>query len=166
MKKIMLVFSVSALLMGCGGGEAETTPSETTTHDQHDHGSMEMEDLVPAEERLFVPEGAYVFFKNLRDGDRVSAPVKLVFGIEGMEVVPAGPITKGTGHHHIIINGQYTPTGGVIPADEVNIHYGQGQTEAELDLAPGEYLLTMQFANGIHESYGEQMSSTIKIIVE
>jgi hypothetical protein len=165
MKKLMLVFAASAWLVGCGGGEAETTPAETT-HDHHDHGSMEMEDLVPAEERLFVPEGAYVFFKNLRDGDRVSSPVKLEFGIEGMEVVPAGPITKGTGHHHIIINGQYTPTGGVIPADDVNIHYGQGQTEAEIDLAPGEYLLTMQFANGIHESYGEQMSSTIKIIVE
>jgi hypothetical protein len=170
MKKILFLFATAAWLTSCGGGgatEADSTTEETAhDHGLHDHGHIEIDDLVPLEERLFVPEGAYVYFKNLKDGDRAKSPVRIEMGVEGMEVIPAGPIKKGTGHHHIIINGQFTPPGGVIPFDDTNIHFGQGQTEAALDLKPGTYLITMQFANGIHESYGEQMSSTIQIIVE
>jgi hypothetical protein len=168
MKKLTLLFAAIFAMAACSNPAETPTETTTETHDHsgHDHGSMEMDELVPAEERLYVPEGAYVFFKNLKDGETVKSPIAIEFGIEGMEVVAAGPITKGTGHHHLIINGGFTATGAVIPADENNIHFGKGQTETTLELAPGEYVLTMQFANGIHESYGEQMSSTIKIKVE
>ena len=70
------------------------------------------------------------------------------------------------GHHHLIINGGAIERGTVVPADSLNIHYGQGQTETELDLAAGEYTLTMQFADGYHKSYGDQMSATVNVIVE
>jgi hypothetical protein len=168
MKKVTLILAAFVALAACSGPAENAADTNTEAHDHsgHDHGSMEMDDLVPAEERLYVPEGAYVFFQNLKDGAKVKSPIAIEFGIEGMEVVPAGPITKGTGHHHLIINSGFTAPGTVIPADENNIHFGQGQTNTTLELQPGTYLLTMQFANGIHESYGEQMSSTIKITVE
>lgn len=113
-----------------------------------------------------VPEGARVFFANMEDGDTVSSPFLIEFGIEGMEVEPAGAVNEGKGHHHIIINNQYIEFGGTVPADSVNIHYGGGQTSDSLDLNSGNYNLTMQFADGYHRSYGEQMSSTISIVVK
>jgi hypothetical protein len=88
------------------------------------------------------------------------------FGIEGMEVEPAGELNEGKGHHHIIINGDAIERGSVVPADETNIHFGKGQTSTEMELAPGEYTLTMQFADGAHQSYGEQMAATISVTVE
>lgn len=118
-------------------------------------------------ENLMVPEGAKVFFVNLEDGAVVSSPFTVEFGIEGMEVVPAGAITPGTGHHHIIVNEGHISKGDVIGSEPNKyIHYGGGQTSAELDLEPGNYTLTMQFANGIHESYGEQMSATVEVTVQ
>ena len=106
-----------------------------------------------------------MFFKAPEDGASVTSPVKLVFGIEGMEVKPAGELVEGTGHHHVIIAPTGIPEGTVIPADETHIHFGAGQTEAEVELPPGEHKLTMQFADGAHASYGEVMAATITITV-
>ena len=107
-----------------------------------------------------------VYFKNLKDGDVVSSPVKVKMGIKGMEVEPAGKINAGKGHHHIIVNGLSLPSGKVVPADKQHIHFGKGQTEAELELKPGSYRLTLQFADGAHRSYGAKWSKTIQIKVK
>lgn len=107
-----------------------------------------------------------VFFKNLKDGDTVSSPVKVEMGVKGMQVQPAGEIVAGTGHHHILINQGPMSSGTVVPSDETHKHFGKGQTETELELAPGKYKLTLQFANGAHESYGEALSASINITVQ
>jgi hypothetical protein len=83
-----------------------------------------------------------------------------------MKVAPAGTMTEGTGHHHLIIDGAAVPKGTVVPADDTHIHYGKGQTEADVKLPPGDHTLTMQFADGAHRSYGPEMSSTIKVHVK
>ncbi|MDH5656970.1 MAG: DUF4399 domain-containing protein [Spirochaetia bacterium] len=107
-----------------------------------------------------------VFFTEPADGAVIEGKVKVMMGVEGMEVKPAGELVEGTGHHHIIINGSSVEKGMVVPADEKYIHFGKGQTETELELEPGEYSLTLQFANGLHESYGPDLSQTIKITVK
>ncbi|MCR9141652.1 MAG: DUF4399 domain-containing protein [bacterium] len=107
-----------------------------------------------------------VFFKNLKNGDTVTSPVKVEMGVRGMEVKPAGEIVAGTGHHHILINMGAMSSGTVIPNDETHRHFGKGQTETELELEPGDYKLTLQFANGAHESYGEALSASINITVQ
>ncbi len=137
--------------------------SEETTEDSHDHDHSDHDATTAA---LTVPEGAKVFFANIQDGDVVTSPLKIEFGVEGMEVEPAGELHQGMGHHHLLINGQPLASGTVVPADSVNIHYGKGQIETEIELTPGEYKLVMQFADGYHQSYGEQMSSTITVMVE
>lgn len=109
---------------------------------------------------------ARVFFVSPQDGATVTSPVKVQMGVTGMKVQPAGPITEGTGHHHIIVNGTSLEKGKAVPADEKHIHYGKGQTEAELKLEPGQYTLTLQFADGAHQSYGKELSSSIKITVK
>jgi hypothetical protein len=113
-----------------------------------------------------VPEGAKVFFVSPKDGETLTSPVKIQMGIEGMEVQPAGKIQDGSGHHHIIIDADPVTKGTLVPADENHKHFGKGQTETELNLAPGEHTLQLQFANGVHLSYGEQMSAKIKVTVQ
>ncbi len=106
-----------------------------------------------------------VYFENLEDGQEVSTSVLVKMGVSGMEIKPAGEIIKGTGHHHIIIDGSSLKTGEMVPADKTHIHFGKGQTETTLELTPGEHTLTLQFANGVHQSYGPEWSKTITVIV-
>jgi hypothetical protein len=96
----------------------------------------------------------------------VNSPFKLKFLVDGMKVNPAGDITASTGHHHLIVNGGPIKEGESVPFNDTHLHFGKGQTETELTLAPGKYTLTLQFANGAHQSYGEPMSKRIEIAVK
>ena len=107
-----------------------------------------------------------VFFKWPRDGATVASPVYIDMGLEGMLIEPAGPVKEGYGHHHILINQTHWPKGSVIPTSDSTLHYGKGQTDVSLDLVPGEYQLTLQFADGVHSSFGKEMANSINIIVE
>ncbi len=106
-----------------------------------------------------------VFFSEPSDGAEIKGPVKIVMGLEGMKIQPAGEVVEGTGHHHLLINKGSMAAGQVIPTDDEHKHFGKGQTETELDLPPGDYRLTLQFADGLHRSYGENLSATINIKV-
>lgn len=107
-----------------------------------------------------------VYFINLKDGDKVKSPVRVEMGVRGMKVQPAGEIQEGTGHHHIIIDGNSVEKGSVVDKNETHIHYGNGQTADTLDLSPGQHTLTLQFADGVHQSYGKEWSTSITITVE
>lgn len=100
------------------------------------------------------------------NGATVTSPFKVRFGIEGMTVAPAGNMTAGTGHHHLLINQQPVARGEVVPTTPTSIHFGGGQTETMVTLPPGTYKLTAQFANGAHQSYGPTLSDTITVIVK
>ncbi len=107
-----------------------------------------------------------VTFENLKDGQTVKTKFKAKFKIEGMKIKPAGTLDVGTGHHHVIVDGAAIPKGQVVPKDEKNLHYGKGETSAELNLTPGSHKLTLQFADGNHLSYGPELSQTITVKVE
>jgi len=108
-----------------------------------------------------------VYFTNIKDGDTVKSPVKLSFGVDGMGVRPAGQDVndKTTGHHHLIIDSDGIAPGQVVPMNDKHIHYGKGQTSAEVKLTPGKHTLRLQFADGAHRSYGPEMSAAIHITV-
>lgn len=110
------------------------------------------------------PQGG-VYFANIKDGDQLASPFKVEMGVRGMEVRPAGELQEGSGHHHLLINEDPIPKGEVIINDETHLHFGGGDTETEIDLKPGRYRLTMQFADGAHRSYGERWATTIHVIV-
>ena len=107
-----------------------------------------------------------VFFKWPKDGSTVGSPVFIDMGLEGMKIEPAGKVNPGYGHHHILINQKFWPNGKVIPMSDSTLHYGKGQTDAMIELDPGEYIISLQFADGVHASFGEEMSASIKINVE
>jgi hypothetical protein len=96
----------------------------------------------------------------------LESPFEVKFLVTGMEVSQAGDLTANTGHHHLLINSKSIEAGKVVPADERHIHFGKGQTETTVNLPSGRYTLTLQFANGLHESYGEVMSKTIEVTVK
>ena len=100
------------------------------------------------------------------DGASVSSPFKVRFGIKGMSVAEAGEILANSGHHHLLINQAAIAKGESVPFSDQHLHFGKGQTEAEVKLAPGTFKLTAQFANGAHQSYGAGMSRTITVTVK
>jgi hypothetical protein len=115
------------------------------------------------------PEGARVYIANLSNGDVVSSPFLVQFGIEGMEVVPAGDETPNTGHHHLLINTtlEGDALADPIPFDDNHRHFGGGQTEVELELEPGEYTLQLVLGDWAHVPHVPPvMSEPVTITVE
>ena len=105
-------------------------------------------------------------FISPKDGDTVSSNFTVKMGIKGMKVHKAGDLIDGTGHHHLIIDGSSVAENEVVPADDKHIHFGKGQTETTVKLKPGKHTLTLQFADGHHQSYGKIMSHTIQVTVK
>lgn len=110
--------------------------------------------------------GAYVDFAAPRDGAEVESPFKVVMQVHGMKVHKAGELIEGTGHHHLIIDGSFIPKGETVPKDATHLHFGKGQTQTELTLPAGDHTLTLQFADGHHQSYGRALSKTIRVHVK
>ena len=115
------------------------------------------------------PAGASVYIVNLKDGDTVKSPVKVVFGLKGMGVAPAGSDIENTGHHHLIVDG--TIEGEAleesIPADGQHIHFGKGQTETEIELSPGKHTLQLVLGDMNHVPHDPPVMSTpITVTVE
>lgn len=136
---------------------------QNISHDNMDHASPT--GAVP--ELPAVPEGAKVVFSNLKNNSTITSPFNLQMGIESMKIDTAGPVVGGSGHHHLLINaGDSIAAGGIIPKDSAHVHFGKGQTEYELNLAPGKYKLTLQLADGLHRSYGSRLATTIMVNVK
>lgn len=113
------------------------------------------------------PADAKVNFTWPLEGSKVPPTFDVMFAVSGMTVTPAGQDIddRTKGHHHVVVDGKAIPAGTVVPTDEKNIHYGKGQTQSRLTLEPGKHTLTLQFADGAHRSYGEQLSATINVEV-
>lgn len=143
--------------------EAAAVNSATadTAHAGHQADAATASTSLPA-----VPDAAKVFFANLKDGQTVKSPFKVEMGVEGIGLDTAGTIRQASGHHHILINLDSLTAGTVIPMDSTHLHFGKAQQSAEVKLAPGKYKLTLQYADGIHRSYGARLSTSVNVIVQ
>jgi len=106
-----------------------------------------------------------VFFVEPKDGATVGQEFKVVMGVRGKTIAPAGNMTENTGHHHLLIDTDPVKAGDVVPVDDRHVHFGKGQTETMVKLPPGDHTLQLQFADGAHRSFGPAMSSAIHIVV-
>jgi hypothetical protein len=117
--------------------------------------------------RTPAPEGARVYFITPADGDVVTSPVLIEFGIEAMAVVPAGQMAPSSGHHHVIIDADLPPMNLPVPADANHVHFGDGRTRTELALEPGQHTLQLVFADHLHIPHDPPVvSERITITVE
>jgi hypothetical protein len=110
--------------------------------------------------------GAEAYFVDLKDGATVPAKVKISFGLRNMSVAPAGSDRPGTGHHHLLIDTELAPLNQPIPSDFNHLHFGAGQTEAEITLKPGTHTLQLLLGDKDHVPHTPPvMSRQIKVNV-
>jgi hypothetical protein len=104
-----------------------------------------------AVEKSSSPDKAMLYIISPQDGDTVSSPVKVIFGLNGMGVAPAGIKMKNTGHHHLLIDLAQLPDINLpIPSDDHHRHFGKGQTEALIELDKGEHTLQLILGDHMH----------------
>jgi Domain of unknown function (DUF4399) len=116
------------------------------------------------------PAGARAYFINLKDGDTVTSPFKIQFGLtSNMGIAPAGFDKENAGHHHLLIDTTLTAEEMTQPliSDEHHVHFGKGQTEATVTLPPGKHTLQLVLANWTHIPFNPPVQSdVITITVE
>ena len=106
---------------------------------------------ISAVEKSSAPGRAMLYIISPQDGDTVSSPVKVIFGLNGMGIAPAGIKMKNTGHHHLLIDLAQLPDLNIpIPSDEHHKHFGKGQTEALIELDKGEHTLQLILGDHMH----------------
>ena len=96
------------------------------------------------------PAGASVYFVNLKDGAVIGTKTTIHFGLHGMGIAPAGTKKANSGHHHLLVDTDLPPLNQPIPNDENHLHFGGGQTEAELTLPPGPHTLQLLLGDADH----------------
>jgi len=110
---------------------------------------------------------AEVYIVSPCDGETLTSPVKVVFGLRNMGVAPAGVTYPGSGHHHLLIDTPLPDLDLPIPADEHHRHFGKGQTEVLLELDPGEHILQLLIGDALHIPHQPPVfSKKISIIVK
>ena len=110
-----------------------------------------------------------VFFIEPLDGAEVKSPVTVIMGAVDLVIEPAREdvaYERGHGHHHIIVDAAMPNLDQPIPSESLqHLHYGKGQLETTLDLAPGDHTLRLLFAKGDHVPWAPEQSEAIKITV-
>src|SRR5271156_3115042 len=109
------------------------------------------------------PPNASVYFISPRDGDTVTSPFKVQFGLSGMGVAPAGVEKPNTGHHHLIIDATLSPDElkQPIPSDSTHLHFGGGQTETMVTLPPGQHTLQLVLGDWTHIPFNPPIMSLV-----
>ena len=123
---------------------------------------------IHANEKSKAADDAKLYIISPLDGEMVTNPVKIVFGLQGMGIAPAGIKFNNTGHHHLLIDIAEVPdTNSPIPSDDNHKHFGKGQTEAVIELEPGEHTLQLVLGDHMHMPHEPVVvSKKIKINVK
>jgi hypothetical protein len=153
---------VSTTLAACGepSGDDDAAPPAAQPQAAQPAASA------PQLTRRKAPEGAAVYIISPTDGEQVQTPFRVVFGLRGAGVVPAGIERPDAGHHHLLIDADVPPLGAPIPADDRHRHFGLGQTETELSLPPGEHRLQLLLGDHLHVPHDPPLlSEPVSVLV-
>ncbi len=151
MKKVLL--PLFACLVIAGGAIAEDKKAEV------------------AAIRSDSPKGAKAYIVLPREGKTVKKKFKVIFGLRGMGIAPAGINMPDTGHHHLLVDvdAKDYDMSKALPGDQMDKvkHFGKGQTETVLELTPGKHTLQLVFANFLHIPHNPPVvSEKVTIVVE
>ncbi len=106
------------------------------------------------------PDGALVYIASPANGAAVPSTFTVEFGLAGMGVAPAGVERANTGHHHLLVDGSALPNLDAPLGDTV-AHFGGGQTQTQLTLAPGQHTLQLIFADHLHLPHSPAVVSQV-----
>src|ERR1700735_2387223 len=116
---------------------------------------------VAVADRSAPPAGAEVYFIAPSNGAKVQGPVTVRFGLKGMGIAPAGIKFDNTGHHHLLVDTDLSDLklDAPLPASDKVLHFGKGQTETTVTLAPGKHTLELLFADYQHIPFDPALHS-------
>jgi hypothetical protein len=104
-----------------------------------------------APERTASPPGAEAYIISPKDGATVRSPVLVQFGLKAMGVAPAGVKFENTGHHHLLVDTDApADLAAPLPVTDRILHFGKGQTEAQVPLTPGKHTLQLLLGDQNH----------------
>ena len=96
-------------------------------------------------------KNAYCYIGWPNDGEVIKTRrFRVWFGLRNAGIAPAGVQKPNTGHHHLIIDAPLPPFDQEIPADKNHLHFGAGQSEAVIELAPGKHTLQLLMGDYQH----------------
>jgi hypothetical protein len=107
------------------------------------------------------------YFTNLESGAKIETPFVVKFGLSGgWGLAPISkPLGGKSGHHHLLVNRDLPlDFKQALPFNEQYIHFGKGQMETVLTLAPGTYSLRLLLADDKHLPhfvYSKPMAVTV-----
>jgi Domain of unknown function (DUF4399) len=157
-RRVRLAFALAFAL-----APAAVVVAPSFAADEHEHAAASS----GAIQRTPRPADAKLYIISPKNGETVKSPVTVRFGLTGMGVAPAGVASASTGHHHLIIDAPLPPMDQPLPKDERHLHFGGGQTEATVDLPPGEHTLQLILADKDHVPFDPPLySQPIKIHVK
>ncbi len=140
----------AALALGCAGDSPDATESAT------DEGT----ESGPASRA-----GTVAIVEPMDGATLETGPTLFKMETQGVEIVSAGTMDPGTGHHHLIVNGD-VDWSAPIPNDAgVHYHMGTGQTEFAVELPPGEHRIIAVVADGVHVPLDPPVADTIDVVV-
>ncbi len=112
------------------------------------------------------PSGANAYIISPANGETVGKTFTIKFGLQGMGVSPAGLDKKNTGHHHLLVDTQSMPSMNAPMGGNVK-HFGGGQTETTVTLAPGAHTLQLVLGDKAHVPHTPPVvSKKITVIVK
>lgn len=148
----LLLLTLMLLVAACDGGQ--------TVMEEPDGADVEVEETETDEEPAEQPADGQATFVSPTDGDTVTSPFSVEMEATDVEIVPADAVAPGEGHFHIVVDAGCVEDGEAIPGpgDDAQAdgyyHFGDGSTETELDLEPGEHELCLQLGDGEHHAFG------------
>ena len=109
------------------------------------------------------PPKVSVYVISPKNGDAVTNPFTVQFGLKGMGIAPAGDDKPNTGHHHLLIDATLSPEElkQPIASDARHLHFGGGQTETELTLPRGRHTLQLLFGDWSHTPFNPPIVSPV-----
>lgn len=142
---LLLLFAIAA----CGGGEADTEAAPMS-----ESAAPEVSGTVT----IVTPaNGALI------NGNQISVTLSST-----VEIVPAGTMTAGTGHHHLYLNADLTAADQPVPTVPGSIiHMGDASsTYVFQDVPAGEYRLIAVVADGAHIPLQPWVVDTVSFTVQ
>ena len=135
---VALLLPLSAA--ACGGDAPQPAPEAT--------------EAAPAAEATAAPAASptVTILEPAEGADITGTSVAVRLTADGVQIVPAGGLVPGTGHHHLYLDADLTRADAPVPSVPGQIiHLGTGVSEYTFEnVAPGPHRLIAVVADGLH----------------
>lgn len=130
-------------------------------------------DAPPAEEgtpeagAAMMPTATVQIVEPTDGGMIMGSSVNVRLEVSGVDIVPAGDMTSGTGHHHLYLDADLTGAAEPVPTVPGSIiHMGDASAEYTFEgVSPGDHRLIAVVADGAHFPLQPWVVDTVNFMV-